>query len=104
MPGGHLSGSQTAIHFMSVRLRIVLNELTGVVPMSLRNESLKWHIPLTELFRRPHNENLMDWDIEFTDEFNAWWNELSADEQDSVALGVRRLEAKGMALGYPRFC
>jgi hypothetical protein len=26
----------------------------------------------------------MEWDIEFTDEFERWWNDLSEDEQDSV--------------------
>jgi hypothetical protein len=29
----------------------------------------------------------MKWDIEFTDEFDGWWNGLAVDEQDSVALG-----------------
>lgn len=43
----------------------------------------------------------MKWDIEFTDEFDGWWNGLAVDEQDSVALGVSRLEVKGLALGYP---
>jgi hypothetical protein len=27
----------------------------------------------------------MPWDIEFTDEFEDWWNSLGSDEQDSVA-------------------
>jgi len=31
----------------------------------------------------------MEWDIEFTDEFERWWNDLSEDEQDSVDQMVR---------------
>jgi hypothetical protein len=40
-------------------------------------------------------------DIEFTDEFNGWWNGLTVEEQDSVARIVQLLEAKGLALGHP---
>lgn len=42
--GRPLRGNLSATHFMSVRLRTVLKELTGVGPMSPRNESLKWQI------------------------------------------------------------
>jgi hypothetical protein len=27
----------------------------------------------------------MDWDVEYTDRFEEWWDELSEDEQESVA-------------------
>lgn len=40
-------------------------------------------------------------DIEVTDEFTGWWNELTAGDQESVARIVQQLEAKGLALGYP---
>ena len=39
--------------------------------------------------------------IEFTDEFGAWWDGLTADEQESVAFSVGLLEAKGPTLGHP---
>jgi hypothetical protein len=40
-------------------------------------------------------------DVEYTDEFEAWWEALTEPEQESVAYSVGLLEAKGMALGYP---
>ncbi len=43
----------------------------------------------------------MTWEIEYTDEFEDWWNGLSEDEQDSVAAHVGLLEAKGPHLPYP---
>lgn len=43
----------------------------------------------------------MAWDVEFTDEFELWWNNLAADEQDSVAFGVGLLKAKGPTLARP---
>lgn len=41
------------------------------------------------------------WEVEFTDEFEAWWSTLEEDEQISVAASVRLLEAQGPQLGYP---
>ena len=43
----------------------------------------------------------MPWEVEFTDEFFAWWSGLNADEQDSVNLGVRLLQEKGPSLKRP---
>ena len=43
----------------------------------------------------------MAWEIEFTNEFEDWWNGLDSDEQDSVAFGVGLLQAKGPALARP---
>jgi hypothetical protein len=43
----------------------------------------------------------MEWDIEFTDEFERWWNDLSQDEQDSVDQMVRLLQMRGPSLGRP---
>ena len=37
----------------------------------------------------------MEWDIEFTNEFERWWNDLSEDEQDSVDQMVRLLQMRG---------
>lgn len=43
----------------------------------------------------------MAWDVEYTDEFGAWWDALTAAEQIDVGAVVRLLEAKGPTLGYP---
>lgn len=43
----------------------------------------------------------MAWEIEFTDEFGTWWEELSLDEQSSVARYVRLLEEAGTGLSRP---
>ena len=41
------------------------------------------------------------WEVEYTDEFGAWWQGLSEAEQVSVDASVRLLEARGPNLGYP---
>ena len=43
----------------------------------------------------------MAWDVEFTDEFGAWWNSLTADEQESVDFGVGLLMERGPTLPFP---
>jgi hypothetical protein len=40
----------------------------------------------------------MDWEIEFTDEFGKWWDDLTEDEQESVASSVIVLRQLGPAL------
>jgi hypothetical protein len=35
------------------------------------------------------------WEIEYSDEFGLWWASLSANEQDSINLGVRLLQERG---------
>jgi hypothetical protein len=42
-----------------------------------------------------------EWEVEFTDEFETWWNGLTAEEQESVAFYVGLLEARGVALDHP---
>jgi len=41
------------------------------------------------------------WEVEFTDEFEAWWNSLTADEQESVDASVRLIEKLGPMLTSP---
>jgi hypothetical protein len=41
------------------------------------------------------------WDVEYTDQFGDWWNDLAADEQESVAASVGLLEERGPQLGHP---
>ena len=41
------------------------------------------------------------WDVEYTDEFAAWWSTLNAEEQASVGATVDLLAADGPNLGRP---
>jgi hypothetical protein len=43
----------------------------------------------------------MQWEVEYTDEFGAWWESLSQDEQISVRAAVEVLGERGPALGRP---
>ncbi|CRM42725.1 putative addiction module killer protein [Pseudomonas sp. 24 E 1] len=43
----------------------------------------------------------MDWDIEYTDEFGAWWEALGAKEQVSVSASVDLLGLLGPSLRFP---
>ncbi|WP_208599084.1 type II toxin-antitoxin system RelE/ParE family toxin [Desulfonatronum thioautotrophicum] len=43
----------------------------------------------------------MIWEVEYTDEFEAWWDKLSEEEQISIDASVRLLEKCGPTLGYP---
>lgn len=43
----------------------------------------------------------MNCEVEYTDEFEDWWHELSESEQDSVAAKVQLLERLGPQLPFP---
>ena len=43
----------------------------------------------------------MKWDVEYTDEFEAWWESLHEAEQDSIDVIVGLLEQFGPQLGFP---
>lgn len=43
----------------------------------------------------------MPWDVEFTDEFEAWWSGLTEQEQIKIAAAVRALEELGPNLPFP---
>ena len=43
----------------------------------------------------------MAWDIEYTDEFGAWWESLTEEERESVQASVGLLEVRGPSLGFP---
>jgi len=43
----------------------------------------------------------MAWDVEYTDEFEDWWNDLTIDEQDSVESCIPFLNRYGPSLGRP---
>lgn len=41
------------------------------------------------------------WDVEFTDQFGAWWDTLGAAEQQAIDAAVVVLERRGPGLGRP---
>ena len=43
----------------------------------------------------------MAWEVEYTDEFGEWWDDLDESEQISVTAVVQLLEAKGPNLPFP---
>jgi hypothetical protein len=43
----------------------------------------------------------MAWNVELTDEFLQWWNELDSAEKGSLAVSIELLEEKGPNLGRP---
>lgn len=43
----------------------------------------------------------MPWEVEYTDEFRAWWHGLSVDQQDAVAARAYLLMEHGPNLPYP---
>ena len=43
----------------------------------------------------------MEWEVEYTDEFEAWWTELDPDEQESITASVGLLERLGPHVPYP---
>ncbi|MDP9343534.1 MAG: type II toxin-antitoxin system RelE/ParE family toxin [Actinomycetota bacterium] len=43
----------------------------------------------------------MAWEVEFTDEFGAWWNTLSEVEQDAIDAVVEILQEEGPGLRRP---
>jgi hypothetical protein len=43
----------------------------------------------------------MSWEVVFTDEFEAWWNDLSGEEQEEINAKVELLEERGPTLPRP---
>ena len=41
------------------------------------------------------------WEVEYTDEFGAWWDQLGADEQEAIAASVELLRQLGPQLPRP---
>jgi hypothetical protein len=52
------------------------------------------NIPLMEYI-------LCMWEVEYTDEFGAWWDTLSETEHEAVAFSVNLLRQAGPSLGFP---
>lgn len=47
------------------------------------------------------SESPQVWDVEYTDQFAQWWDDLTLADQDSVDFVVRLLEEKGPTLDFP---
>jgi hypothetical protein len=43
----------------------------------------------------------MEWEVEFTDQFEAWWDGLDEAEQEAIAAVVGMLRTTGPTLGRP---
>jgi len=43
----------------------------------------------------------MEWEVEYTDEFEFWWDSLNKSEQVDVSAVVQLLETKGPQLPFP---
>ena|SRR6266850_281422 len=43
----------------------------------------------------------MSWDVEYTDEFGEWWDDLTIGEQESIRAYVGLLEDRGPNLPFP---
>jgi hypothetical protein len=41
------------------------------------------------------------WEVEFTDEFETWWDALSESEQEDVRASINLLRERGPSLGRP---
>jgi hypothetical protein len=44
---------------------------------------------------------MAEWEIEFTDEFEQWWNTLNEAEQDAIAANVEMVRTIGPSLSRP---
>ena len=43
----------------------------------------------------------MTWEVEYTDQFGDWWDELGEEEQEAVTAAVNVLQRRGPSLGRP---
>lgn len=43
----------------------------------------------------------LSWEVEYTDEFDEWWNDLEVGDQDAIDIAIGQLEERGPALGRP---
>lgn len=41
------------------------------------------------------------WEVEYTDQFEEWWRDLSEEQQEALDAGVQLLQEHGPALGRP---
>lgn len=58
------------------------------------------HLKIARLFLLCYIPSVA-WQVEFTDEFEGWWNGLGEEEQIAIDAKVRLLEEKGPNLPHP---
>jgi hypothetical protein len=58
------------------------------------------HYALAIIFHRSYIYKVA-WEVEFTDEFEVWWNSLDESEQEDVQASVNVLRERGPSLGRP---
>lgn len=56
---------------------------------------------LDAITRLLYKLDLMEWEVEFTDQFEAWWDDLTIEEQEAVTAAVNVLSRRGPVLGRP---
>lgn len=54
-----------------------------------------------DLRLKKNNIHLVEWPVEYTDEFGSWWDTLTEAEQISIDAHVRKLEQRGPNLPFP---
>ncbi len=47
------------------------------------------------------DDEMSEWNVEYTDEFGDWWNTMDESEQDSIDQSVRLLMSRGPHLSRP---
>jgi hypothetical protein len=73
---------------------------SDVVLRDSSNDRLPQHITLDSIFHNGYIPS-MAWEVEYTDEFEAWWDALDEGEQIDIAAIVGLLESLGPCLPYP---
>ena len=44
---------------------------------------------------------MLMWDVEFTDQFERWWDTLTVEEQETINAAINLLKQRGPSLGRP---
>jgi hypothetical protein len=81
---------------VSSALRFVRKANGSASPLN----SQRWKYSLDILVSQKNNE-CVPWEVEYTDEFNRWWETLSLDQQKDIAHSVGLLAELGPRLGFP---
>lgn len=66
----------------------------------VRDDARCCHYAVDDIFCPGHTADVT-WAVEVTEEFEAWWNQLSDDHRVSIDGMIRVLEAHGPSLGHP---
>ena len=97
-----LSPSFQRLRISSVGNRISAGRVRGGIPLVAKcaMSGAPAYYSLDRLFHMG-NTTCMAWDVEFTGQFEAWWNSLSEEEQVEVSAKVELLQERGPTLPRP---